>query len=196
MTLIKIIPLFFSLTLSIILYAEPQKTKEVMDPDLQYILRIPFDWDVDESFNLSDRRCIIYTDKNTAITVNARLTRYIESKEGLNNIINELVVFSNFISENQIRGLDGKIRRYNGPRGNSFMVAYIQNEVYTLFIVESGIRVVESDFYLPILVENATFYNSKSSSISWYAIGFVLLISISVLSFSILKKKRRRQINL
>ena len=195
MTLVRIISLFCPLILSISLYAKSNiEIKEVTDPDLQYTLRIPSDWTIDESFNLSDRRCIIYTDRNTTITVNARLTRYIESEEGLNNILNELVVFSNFISEDRIKGLNGKIRRYNGPRGISFMAAYVQNDLYTLFIIEAGVS--DPDFYLPTLIKDGAFPNSESRSTIWYIIGAVLIILIPIIWFSIQQKKRHRKADL
>ena len=193
MTSARTVSLLFSLILSISLYAESEiESKIITDPDLFYTLKIPYDWDIDVSFNLSDRRCIIYTDRNTTITVNARITRYIESEEGLNNIINELVVYSDLVSEKKIKGLNEKIRMYNGARGISFMVAYVQNNLYTLFIVETGVN--NPDFYLPTLIKNATFYNSKSRSMTWYIVGTALTILISALLwFSIQKRKKRRK---
>ena len=191
-TLVRITSLFFFFLLSIYLYAEASiEKKAITDSDLLYTLRIPSDWDVDESFNLSDRRCIIYTDRNTTITVNARLTRYIESEAGLNNILNELVVFSNLISEERIKGLNGKIRKYNGTRGISFMAAYVQNDLYTLFIVEAGIN--NSDFYIPTLIKYATFPNSKSHSMVWYIVGAVSIVLTLIVWFSVLKRKRSRK---
>ena len=189
----RIVFMLFSLVLSISLYAESEiESKIITDPDLFYTLRIPSNWSIDESFNLSDRRCIIYTDRNTTITVNARMTRYIESEEGLSNIMNELVVYSDLVSEKKIKGLNGKIRIYDGARGISFMVAYVQNNLYTLFIVETGVN--NPNFYLPILIKDATFYNSKTRSMTWYIVGAALSILIPALIwFPIQKKKRRRR---
>jgi hypothetical protein len=149
--------------------------KEVYDPNFQYTLRIPPEWYTEESFNISDRRCIIYTDRETTITVNSLSMETLDTSSKLDAMISEFVVFSDMVSKKKLKSLNGEIRNYRNENGNIFFnVAFIRNEGYILLFVESAIG--RSDFYLPTLLKDATF--PKSETNFTYKISVILLSAI------------------